>query len=175
MEIYSMKRQKDGDTSHSYPWLVMWESKNKCKCLPSLKKKKKRPKGTFFLSKIITYHIPETVLSTVPNGTVRILWIPRWMTIAESSLLLSAKPQITVEACLFCKWHTLQTPSFVSEKHLSGDGCSQWFQIAHESALSSDDITHTSHPHCPITSIWIRERRKCYNQIWNMRYIIYDS
>lgn len=27
----------DGDWIHSYPWLVMWEGKNNCKCFPSFK------------------------------------------------------------------------------------------------------------------------------------------
>lgn len=174
MEICSMKRQKDGDTSHSYPWLVTWESKNKCQCLPSLKKegKKKTPKGIFFYLRLSF----TMFLKQFSQKSLMELWEfsgshVEW----QSSLLLSAKPQITAEACLFCKWHALQTPSFVSEKHLSGDGCSQWFQIAHDTALSSDDVTHTSHPHCPVTSLWIRERRKHYSQIWNMRCIICDS
>lgn len=50
---------------------------------------------------MITHHIPGTVLPTVPDGIVRILWMSCWMTTAESSLLLSATRQMSAEACFF--------------------------------------------------------------------------
>lgn len=84
----------------------------------------KRPKGKFCIwdLRFITHHVPEIVLSTVPKRIVQILWTPSRMTTSESSLLLSAKPQMSAKTHGWSEWHSLPTAGFVSERRLSRDG-----------------------------------------------------